>query len=70
MRQARCDQRLTPLATFSGRFVASMLCGVTPFAPMTFAAVVGVLLLMTTLAVIAPVWRAVRVDPAVAMRDA
>jgi putative ABC transport system permease protein len=57
------------LATLSGRFLASMLFGVTPLDPTTFASVVGVLILMTTLAVVAPVWRAVRVDPAVAMRE-
>lgn len=57
------------LATLSGRLLSSMLFGVTPLDPLTFAAVVGVLILMTTLAVVAPVWRAVRVDPAVAMRE-
>lgn len=43
--------------------MASLLFGVTPTDPTTYAAVAGVLLLVALLASLVPAWRATRVDP-------
>jgi putative ABC transport system permease protein len=56
------------LAALLGRLVASVLFGVTPLDPATFAAVVLLLGATGLIAIAAPAWRASRVDPAIAMR--
>jgi putative ABC transport system permease protein len=48
--------------------IASQLFGVTATDPVTFAVVSGVLLLVSAIACLVPVRRAVRVDPAIALR--
>ena len=50
------------------QFVSTMLFGVTPMDAVTFACVLMALAVTGTVATIVPAWRAVRVDPAVALR--
>jgi putative ABC transport system permease protein len=50
------------------RLLDSMLFGVTPTDPVTFAVVIGVLALVSMAASFIPAWRASRVDPAEALR--
>lgn len=50
------------------RFLAELLFGVSPTDPLTFAAMAGMLFLVTGLACLAPAFRATRVDPLVALR--
>ena len=57
------------ISVLSAGLLTSMLFGVQPLDAVTIAFVIGVCMLMTILAVAAPVVRAVRVDPAVAMRE-
>jgi putative ABC transport system permease protein len=57
------------LAAAAGRLIETMLFGVRPLDPVTFAAVTIVLAITTVLAFLGPAWRAVRVDPAVALRN-
>ena len=57
------------LATASSRLLATMLYGVRPLDPLTFALVPGVLALTAAVAIAGPAWRATRVDPAVALRS-
>ena len=56
------------IATASSSLVASMLFGVQPMDPLTFALVVVVLALTAVVAVVGPAWRATRIDPAIALR--
>ncbi|PYQ75858.1 MAG: hypothetical protein DMG04_05770 [Acidobacteria bacterium] len=56
------------LSTASARLLASMLFGVQPLDPMTFGSVTVVLALTAAVSIVGPAWRAVRVDPAVALR--
>src|SRR5262249_13269825 len=51
------------------RALASLLFGVTPLDPVTFVAAPAVLLLTALVACVAPALRAVRVDPAVTLRQ-
>jgi predicted permease len=51
------------------RFAESMLFGVKPADPVTFAIVAAILLAMTALAGFVPARRATRIQPAVALRD-
>jgi len=57
------------LAAVSGRLIATMLFGVRPLDPMTFALVATVLLVTAALSIAGPAWRAARIDPAVALRS-
>ena len=57
------------LISFAGaRALASFLIGVSPTDPVTFLAVLGLLLGVATLACLIPAYRATRVDPLVALR--
>ena len=56
------------LAAVGGRLIATMLFGVRPLDPTTFVLVTTVLLVTAALSIIAPAWRAARIDPAVALR--
>jgi putative ABC transport system permease protein len=56
------------LAAASGRLLATMLFGVRPGDPLTFALVVMVLLATAVLAIVGPALRAARIDPAVTLR--
>jgi len=58
------------LSVVLGRLVTTMLFGVTPLDPVTFALVTLVLALTAALAVAGPAWRAARIDPAVELRSA
>ncbi len=57
------------LAIALGRLLSSLLFGVAPLDPITFAAVLAVLTLTAALAIAGPAWRATRVDPVVALRS-
>jgi putative ABC transport system permease protein len=56
------------LAVLSGRLIETMLFGVPPLDPTTFAFTAAVLALAAALSIIGPAWRAARIDPAVALR--
>jgi ABC-type antimicrobial peptide transport system permease subunit len=56
------------LAFGAGRLVASMLFGLTPIDPLTYAGVAAVLTVVALLATIAPARRASRIDPVVALK--
>jgi putative ABC transport system permease protein len=56
------------LAGVLGRVLTTMLFGVQPLDPLTFAAVALMLLLTALLSIAGPAWRAARVDPATALR--
>jgi putative ABC transport system permease protein len=57
------------LAATFGRVLATMLFGVEPLDAVTFAGVAAVLVLAAGIAVMAPAWRAVHVEPAIALRS-
>ena len=57
------------LALIIARFVTSMLFGVTPLDALTLTSVLAVLIVTGAAAALAPAWRALRVDPAVALRS-
>lgn len=57
------------LSAALGRMLTSVLFGVEPIDPMTFAAVLVVLAVTTALAIAGPAWRATRIDPAVSLRS-
>ena len=56
------------LSAVLGRLLATMLFGVQPLDPMTFASVTIVLALTAAVSIAGPAWRATRIDPAVALR--
>jgi putative ABC transport system permease protein len=56
------------LSALLGRLLVTMLFGVQPLDPLTFASVTIVLALTATLSIAGPAWRATRIDPAVALR--
>ena len=56
-------------AAFLASFLESQLFGITPGDPLTYAAVALGLMGITLLACFLPARRAVRIDPAVALRD-
>jgi putative ABC transport system permease protein len=51
------------------RFIRALLFGVPPHDPATFSAVVLLLVAVTVVAALVPARRAIRVDPAVALRE-
>ena len=55
-------------ALIVSHLMAGLLYGVAPTDPATFAAVTGLLMLVAVLACYIPAWRAVRVDPLIALR--
>jgi ABC-type antimicrobial peptide transport system permease subunit len=57
------------LAAAFGRLISTMLFGVQPLDLPTFALVTIVLGLTAALSIAGPAWRAVRIDPAVALRS-
>jgi putative ABC transport system permease protein len=57
------------LSAALGRLLATMLFGVEPLDPLTFAAVTIVLALTAGASIAGPAWRATRIDPAVALRS-
>jgi predicted permease len=59
----------TAIALFAGRWVAPLLFNVKPTDPLVFAFVIGVLLVVATVASLIPAMRAARVDPNVALRS-
>ncbi len=56
------------LSIVLGRLLTTMLFGVQPLDPLTFASVAIVLALTAAVATAAPAWRATRINPAVALR--
>lgn len=56
------------LSAVLGRLLATMLFGVQPLDPLTFASVTIVLALTAAVSIAGPAWRATRIDPAVALR--
>ena len=56
------------VSTVVGRLLATMLFGVRPLDPVTFASVTIVLALTAVVSIAGPAWRATRIDPAVALR--
>jgi putative ABC transport system permease protein len=57
------------LSAVSGRLIETMLFGVRPLDLTTFASVTIVVVLTAAIAVAGPAWRAVRIDPATALRN-
>jgi putative ABC transport system permease protein len=57
------------LSAALGRLLATMLFGIEPLDPLTFAAVTIVLALTAGASIAGPAWRATRIDPAVALRS-
>jgi putative ABC transport system permease protein len=57
------------LAALSGRLIETMLFGVRPLDPTTFAVVTIVLVVTAALSIAGPAWRATRIDPAAALRN-
>jgi putative ABC transport system permease protein len=56
------------LAAVLSRLLTTMLFGVQPLDPMTFASVIVVVILTAAIAAAAPAWRAARIDPVIALR--
>ncbi len=57
------------LAAVSGRFIETLLFGVRPLDPATFALVTAVVCITGALSIVGPAWRAARIDPAIALRN-
>jgi hypothetical protein len=59
----------TAVAFGAGRWLESVLAGVNPADPPTYAAAIGLVLVMTLIGSLLPSLRAMKVDPVVAMRE-
>jgi ABC-type antimicrobial peptide transport system permease subunit len=57
------------ISAFVSRFIATLLYGVKPFDPLTFAGVSLLLLLVALAASIAPAYRAAQADPMITLRN-
>jgi len=57
------------LSLASGRLLAGMLYGISPFDPVTYLAVLFLILAVATAASLFPAWRAARVDPVQILRQ-
>ncbi len=57
-----------PIALFLSRFVRSQLYGLTGNDPLTIVACAAVLAVVAFIAGYVPAWRAMRIDPTVALR--
>ena len=57
------------LSALFGRLLSSLLFGVQPLDPATFAAVTLVLAITGAAAVAGPAWRAIHIDPVTALRN-
>jgi putative ABC transport system permease protein len=57
------------LSLACGQLIRTMLFGVRPLDPITFVLVIAVLAVTAALSVLGPAWRAIRIDPAVALRN-
>jgi predicted permease len=55
-------------AAFAGRFISSLLFGVTPYDPLTISAIILIVTVVALLACYIPARRAMRLDPMVALR--
>jgi putative ABC transport system permease protein len=55
-------------ALAASRGLATLLFGITPFDPVTYLASAALLVGVAALACAVPAWRAVRIDPAVALK--
>jgi ABC-type antimicrobial peptide transport system permease subunit len=56
------------LATTTGKLIASLLYGVTPYDPVAMGLVATLLLAIGAVAALVPAWRAATTDPATALR--
>jgi predicted permease len=56
------------VAALAATWIASLLYGLSPHDPLTFAIAIGALLVVGGLAGLVPAWRASRVDPLIALR--
>ena len=56
------------LAALGGQLISAMLFGVEPLDPVTYAGVASLVAVTALLSMAGPVWRALRVDPAIALR--
>ena len=57
------------LSAVCGRLIQTMLFGVRPLDPVTFASVTLLLGIIAALSIVGPAWRAARIDPAIALRS-
>jgi putative ABC transport system permease protein len=57
------------LSILCGRFIETMLFGVTALDVPTFACVTLVVVITAALSIAGPAWRAIRIDPAIALRN-
>jgi predicted permease len=57
------------ISVLAGRFVAPLLFETSPYQPAILAGAVALMLIVTIVATLLPTWRALRVDPLVALRS-
>ena len=56
------------VAMLVARLLTSLLFGIEPLDPLTYTVVMGLLVVTAALSIAAPAWRAIRIDPASALR--